>query len=330
MSEPGKEEFRKLVERYLDGSATFEERRALESYYTLFDSAPGASGILTEDQIEALGGRMKERISGRLRTVTPPFYRRAYFRAAALVAVLLGTIWLITTHSPTHQKIVTPVATTSISDPGVSDRSVNRFLTLPDGSTVILHGDSRLEMDKNFNQSKRIVHLTGEAYFDVAHSPNAPFIIYTGKIKTTVLGTAFNIAAWPGQQDITVSVTRGKVRVEDENRVIAVLTPDKQVTYNTVSSYSGEKPVEAAETIAWVQQDMTFDEMPLGELTKRLGRRYMVNILFSNPELETCEVTGRFAGTETLEEVMRTLALTLKTKYSIAGNEIIIEGEKCM
>ncbi len=325
MPESEKEEFRKLVERYLDGSATLEERLALENYYTLFDSAPDASGILTEGQLEALGGRMKERISGRLRTAATPFYRRAYFRAAAVVAVLLGAIWLIPTHSPPHKKTTTPVAATIISD-----RPVNRFLTLPDGSTVILHGDSRLEMDKSFNQSERIVHLTGEAYFDVAHRQGTPFIIYTGKIKTTVLGTAFNITAWPGQKDITVSVTRGKVQVEDENKLIAVLTPDKQVTYNTESSVSGQQNIEATETIAWVHNDMTFDEMPLGELARHLGKRYAVNILFSNPELETCEVTGRFAGTETLEEVMRTLALTLKTKYSIAGNEVLIEGEKCM
>ncbi len=324
MSKPGKEEFRKLVERYLDGSATFEERRALESYYTLFDSAPDASGLLTEDQLEALGDRMKERISGRLRVKTQPFYRHAYFRAAAVVAVLLGVTWLIPTHSPRpHKETADPVAATS-----VSDRPVNRFLTLPDGSTVILNGDSRLELDKNFNQSERIVHLTGEAYFDVAHSPDTPFIIYTGKIKTTVLGTAFNIAAWPGQQDITVSVTRGKVKVEDENRVIAVLTPDKQVTYNTESSASGEKPVEAAETIAWVQQDMTFDDMILDELAGHLGRRYGVNIVFGNPELRECRVSGRFSGTETLEEVMHTLSILMNTQYVISGKDILIEGEK--
>ncbi len=325
MSEPGKEEFRKLVERYLDGSATFEERRALEGYYTLFDSAPDTSGILTEDELEALGDRMKEKISGRLRPAAAPFYRRAYFRAAAVAAILLGAIWLIPTHSPVGRKALNSVATIRTS---LADLPVNRFLTLPDGSTVILHGDSRLEIDKNFNQSKRVVHLTGEAYFDVAHRPDTPFIIHTGKIKTTVLGTAFNITAWPGQQDITVSVTRGKVRVEDENRVIAVLTPDKQVTYNTVSSVSGEKPVEATETIAWLQQDMTFDDMELEELADHLGRRYGVNIKFANPELQKCRVTGRFTGTETLEEVMRTLSILVNTQYIISGKEVLIEGDK--
>ncbi len=325
MSEPGKEEFRKLVERYLDGSATFEERRALESYYTLFDSAPDTSGMFTEDQLEALGDRMKERISGRLRPAAPPFYRRAYFRAAAVIAILLGAIWLLPTHSPTHRKTPNAIATTRTS---LADLPVNRFMTLPDGSTVILHGDSKLEIDENFNQSERVVRLTGEAYFDVAHRPDTPFIIHTGKIKTTVLGTAFNITAWPGQQDITVSVTRGKVRVEDENRVIAVLTPDKQVTYNKMSSTSGEKLVEATETIAWLQQDMTFDEMALEELADHLGRRYGVNITFGNPELQTCSVTGRFTGTETLEEVMRTLSILMNTQYTISGKEVLIEGEK--
>lgn len=325
MPKPGKEEFRKLVERYLDGSATFEERQALESYYALFGSAPEVSGTLTEDQLEALGDRMKERISTRLHSrAAQPLYRRPYFRVAALLAVLLGTLWLLRVYTPVQKAPVNPAATAR-----ADNLPVNRFLTLPDGSTVILHGDSRLEVDQNFNQSERIVRLTGEAYFDVAHRRDMPFIIHTGKIKTTVLGTAFNISAWPGQNNITVSVTRGKVRVEDENKVIAVLTPDRQVTYNTEKAFASEEiPVEATGAIAWIQQDMTFDEMSLEELAGHLGRRYGVNITFGNPGLKQCRLTGRFSGTETLDEVMRTLSLLMDTEYTVSGKEVRINGEK--
>ena len=324
MSEANREEFRKLVEKYLSGNISQDERNALESYYVLFESAPQASDALTDDQLDALRDRMKEKISGRLHPAAKPLYRSIYFRVAAAVAVLLGTIWLVPTLFRADQKTGDTVAIARAAE----DVPVNRFLTLPDGSTVILHGDSRIELDGNFNRSARIVRLTGEAYFDVARRDNVPFIIYTGKIKTTVLGTAFNISAWPGKEDITVSVTRGKVRVEDENRVLAVLAPDEQVTYHTGSATSDERQVEAAESIAWLQRDMTFEDMSLGELAHYLGMRYGVGITFGNPDLRECRVTGRFSGTETLEEAMRTLSILMDTRYIISGAEVLIEGEK--
>lgn len=325
MSESNRKEFRKLVEKYLNGNATEEERRILESYYKWFDSASEVSEILSKDQLEALGDRMKENISFQIRPQTKPLYHRYYFRAAAIVTLLLGTLWLVRINT-TEQ----PISSEQVSQIQRADESVSRFLTLPDGSTVVLHKGSKLELSADFNRASRTVYLTGEAYFDVARRENSPFTIHTGKVKTTVLGTAFNIKAWPDQKDITVSVSRGKVQVEDDKKLIAVLTSDKQVTYHTESSISDQKHVEAEIPTAWVQQDMTFDDMPLVELAGHLSKRYGVEIRFKNSELEQCPITGRFTGTETLDEVMRTLALTSNARFSFTGNEVFIEGDKCL
>src|SRR5690606_2859673 len=90
----------------------------------------------------------------------------------------------------------------------------HRLLHLPDGSTVIVGVGSKLNYPSSFDSLRtREVYLEGQAYFDIRHNPQKPFIIHTGKVATTVLGTSFNIKAWPEDQDITVTVTRGKVRV---------------------------------------------------------------------------------------------------------------------
>lgn len=324
MLEPKRNELQKLVEKYLRGEATPEERLALERYYQLFESAPEVTELLSDDQLVALGDRMKDKITSQIHSHKRPFYSNYFFRAAAIVTVLLGSVWLVRLNTSNEQILKEPIAQVQRAD-----ASVNRFLTLPDGSTVVLHKGSTLELAQGFNEESRTVYLSGEAYFDVFHNPQSPFIIRTGKLKTTVLGTAFTIKAWPNQKDITVSVSRGKVQVEDDQKLIAVLTNDKQVTYHIDSDQSDEIHIPADQSTAWIQQDMTFDDMPFGELARRLSKRYGVEIRFKNSELEQCLITGRFSGTETLDEVMRTLTLTSNTRFSEVDDEILIEGDKC-
>src|SRR5690606_29962035 len=187
-----------------------------------------------------------------------------------------------------------------------ADASVNRFLTLPDGSTVVLHKGSTLELAQGFNEESRTVYLSGEAYFDVFHNPQSPFIIRTGKLKTTVLGTAFTIKAWPNQKDITVSVSRGKVQVEDDQKLIAVLTNDTQVTYHIDSDQSDEIHIAAAQSSAWIQPHITFADTSLGELARRLPKRCGVEVRLKNTELERWLRTRRFRATDSLDELRRT------------------------
>ncbi len=328
MAKENTTEFRKLVNKYLNGTASTEEQKAIEKYYALFSAAPEMSDLLEDAQIDGLDIRIREAISKRIQQRETPFYKRKYVRFAAMIAVTAGAAWALVfnTIQTTKNTALSPV-TVARAEPTTP---ANRFITLPDGSSVVLHGDSHLEYDAGFKNGKREVTLTGEAYFDVAHNPESPFIIYSGKVKTTVLGTSFNIKAWPGQKDITVSVTRGKVKVEDEEQLIAVLTEDKQIVYNTETlTAAKEETLNTADAIVWVQADMTFDEIPLGILAEQIGIRYGIQVTFENQGLKQCPITGRFSGTETLEEVLRILTATSNTRYTLTGQEVLITGEKC-
>jgi len=318
-------DFRILVERYLKGTATEEEMQILEKYYTLFDSAPDISDILSGDELDRFSRRMEKNIKKRTKHTIAKNPLRIYYQIAAglLIAVSLSWIYRTVYRADRHKAENTARVEKA-------DETVNRFLSLSDGSTVILHKGSKLKIAHDFNENSRNVYLTGEAYFDVSPVKNLPFVIHTGKLKTTVLGTAFNIRAWPNQKDITVSVTRGTVRVDDDQKLIAVLTPEKQVTYHIDSSNSDEMTVDPELPLAWIHKDMTFDEMPLGELTEHIGKRYGVDVVFRNPDLKDCPITGRFIGTETLEEVMKTLALTSNTRFYRMNDTVYIEGEKCL
>lgn len=326
MPQKSRIELLRLVELYLNGTATAQERQILEEYYELFDEAWEVTEDLDNTQLHALGLEMKDEINRKLKPKQKETLRlHRYFRVAAMIIMLMGVIWLVriyTLKENTQQAVETAIP--------AAKEQVNRFFTLSDGTKVVLRGNSQLKISDDFNQAKRIVTLIGEAYFDVAHNPDSPFIIYTGRVKTTVLGTAFNIKAWPGQKDIIVSVSRGKVRVEDQNKLIAVLTPEKQVTYNTETLVGGEQQVAPTAATAWLQQEVTFDEMTFKDLAVLLSKRHGTQIHFLNPELENCRFTGIFSGTETLEESMHTLSLTSNTRYKILADKVLIDGEKCI
>ena len=339
MSSVNKNKFRKLVTKYLSNDASDQEADVVERYYQLFEQEPDKIEQLPADKVSAMQHRIKGKISEKIkkeeRQLTPIF-RRMYFSAAAvlvLVSAFAAFLYFAQSKSDSQVVAVTEKATKS------SDEK-NRFLTLPDGTKVVLHGNSSITYDENFNKKTREVTLTGEAYFDVVHLSSGkgadkpvPFIIKTGKVRTTVLGTAFNIKAWPDQKEVVVTVARGKVKVQDSNNNTTLLTANKQVTLNTTSyatSKSAEvKTVKPDMLTSWTRTDMIFDAVPFGELAGILAKRYDVKITFKNPDIRNCVITGRFSGTESLDEVFKILSITSNTKYLLTAQELVVDGEKC-
>jgi len=203
-----------------------------------------------------------------------------------------------------------------------------RHLTLPDGTSVILKSGSTLHFPEEFRGRTREVILSGEAYFDVKHMNSKPFIIHTGNVKTTVLGTAFDVKAWPGQKNVIVSVTRGKVRVEDDKKVLAVLVRNEQLKYNGVELAEVVKKVVAEKIVTdWTKEDMVFDHVALGSIAQTLGNRYGVNITITNLQLAKAEIVSAFSGTESLQNVLDVLCtINPNTHFNIKEKEVVISN----
>ncbi|MBS1607146.1 MAG: FecR domain-containing protein [Bacteroidetes bacterium] len=140
--------------------------------------------------------------------VSPPRRRRVrgWLAAAALLMLIAAApiLWLAKEHGVPH-----PLPVAAALTKRMTERSEYKYLLLPDSTQVWLNASSTLEFPAHFTTEKREVTLSGEAYFDVRHSERGPFIIHTGKISTTVLGTSFNIKAYPDRQHVIVSVRTG-------------------------------------------------------------------------------------------------------------------------
>lgn len=314
-----------LIEKYLDGTATEQEKQRLDHLYREQSEQDAVWYADSAKEEQALEQRMLLHIYQHIRSDGVPvknLWHRNLSRYAA--AVLLGVsvcaaYFLFTRKQDKADQPLAVAAPASLSE--------NRFVVLPDSSTVLLHSGSSIRYA--MNGRIREVYLKGEAFFDVKHKTANPFVIYTGKIKTTVLGTAFNIKANSGEK-VVVSVSRGKVSVSDsKEHVLATLLPNQQLVYNVNEQKALQENVEAQNTIKWAKSDMQFDDMPFKQLAERLSRRYDVSVNFKNKELEKCLITGRFNGTETLNQILLALTETMGASYTMDGKTVALDGAGC-
>ena len=169
-------------------------------------------------------------------------------------------------------------------------------MLLPDSTQVWLNAASSLEFPDRFKGNKREVFLTGEAFFDVKHADNSPFLIHTKNVTTTVVGTAFNIRAYPDQKVITVSVSRGKVKVSRNDQLIATLTKGQQVKVNNTKDKDTviEKEVAVEKINSWQQGDLIYDDMAFEDIVKDLQNVFNVEIKIEDPATRQLNITTSF------------------------------------
>ncbi|HZG26262.1 MAG TPA: FecR domain-containing protein [Chitinophagaceae bacterium] len=207
--------------------------------------------------------------------------------------------------------------------------SQRQLLNLPDGSTVILNANSKLEYPPDFSTNSRDVYLNGEAYFDVKHNPEKPFIVHTGSISTKVLGTAFNIHAYRSQRFVEVTVTRGKVEVKAKEKLLGVLQKNEQITFNTGTEDYARKVVSPDPVIAWRKNELYFDDITFAEAALVLSNRYHVTIEFTNEKIRDCQFSAAFNNSTTLEHALTVICELNNASYRTEENKILIEGEGC-
>jgi len=242
-----------------------------------------------------------------------------------LVACFIGySLW------PEHPSA--PFAENRSAPKDTVETHTNRLIVLADRSKVWIHKNSKLTYP-SFNGDTREVTLEGEAFFDVEPDPQRPFIIKTGKVKTTVLGTSFNIRAFASEREVTVTVARGKVKVETDDNKSKSITANQQLTLNLQSEKIEQRAVDvdAVEVMDWTKDDLILHEVTFGEVEEILEERFSVDIRFDNPLIKTCRFTTTFFQEGSMEEVIAAICLVNGASYEMSDNDNIITvyGEGC-
>ena len=247
--------------------------------------------------------------------------------AAAILIIGLSALFYTMEFRKSDLKLVTAnnIKTVKPDKPG------RRFINLPDGSSVILNENTKIKLgDKFIVNGKREVFLEGEAYFDIIHDSSHPFVVHTGKLQTTVLGTAFNINADSMNGTVIVTVSRGKVKVGDRTRTFNVIAQDQQVVFNRDLSWQIKKSVKAESFIAWKNEDIYFDDVYIKDVANQLEERFNISIVFSNEIIKNCRFSATFLKTQSLEQILNVIGEFNHIKYQLNDNNtVLLDGVGC-
>jgi transmembrane sensor len=240
---------------------------------------------------------------------------------AAMLIIAVGAVWMI--RGISHSKNKT--AQLSSLTKKTTNRSESKFLLLEDSTQVWLNAASSLEIPDQFDNKKREVFLSGEAYFDVKHTDKIPFIIHTGNVSTIVLGTAFNIKAYPGQENITISVSRGKVKITRPDGWETTLTKGQQVKLNEGGQEAWEKRVPAELIAGWQQGNLAYDDETLTDIISDMERVYNVNIRITNQSVSNLRISTSFKREIGIEQALQVLCKLTDTELTRKDNVFFIQ-----
>lgn len=192
-----------------------------------------------------------------------------------------------------------------------------REIELPDGTHVVLNSGTLFIYPKAFYGEERGVYLSGEAYFRVTHDKENPFIVHTGKLNVKVLGTCFNVEAYPEERDITTTLEEGQVKVycSDQEDKGIVMRPDDRLVYHRDSEAFELFRVNADDFSSWKEGEIRLVQRPLSEVIKVLERHYNVTFRCDGSINMDELYTVRFRSDETIEDAIHILSL-------LAGNTI--------
>lgn len=229
----------------------------------------------------------------------------------------------------------------------ISKKGTKNKMILPDGTKVWLNADSKLTLAKQFTGPTREVRLSGEAYFEVAHDKSHPFVISANAIKVKVLGTVFNLKAYPDDEDTETTLIQGQVEVSIDGQSSSriSLKPGEKLKVhnekNTSSNATKEhiKPTilltktsvaikdnQASESL-WTEDKLVFDAEPFENVAAKLGRWYNKNIIIEDEALKQASFTATFEE-KTLKEVLTALQYTTRFRYRIEENVVYIQRDK--
>ncbi|MDR0540928.1 MAG: FecR domain-containing protein [Dysgonamonadaceae bacterium] len=233
------------------------------------------------------------------------FRRYAAVAAAVLIPLVVLSV-IFFNHSPKSIDMVAEVNYQKVLSPN----NARSEITLPDGSMVVLNVGSSLEYPRNFSGDRRTVNLEGEAYFQVQKDPAKPFIVHTKKMDIEVLGTKFNVNAYPDLSEIRTTLEEGKVKVTiSGNDKISdrFLLPNEELSLNLETGDIIKKQVNAPDASSWLTGKIVFTSTPLSEVLTILGHRYNVSIDFQLTEMEKKRLTVRFDEHESIENIFKAL-----------------------
>lgn len=256
--------------------------------------------------------KKKQTVAGRI--------HRWYSIAAMLLTPLLiaGLVWIKEQKQDQFIVAEAPVISTLYAPMG------SRIsFSLPDGTKGWLNSGSSLEYSLPFGNNRQVA-VWGEAWLDVAHDENHPFEITAGNSKIRVLGTKFNVNAYPEENHVEVVLEEGQVEFSTPELKSSVeMNPNERLVFREGSVKI--RPTDVAKYSAWIEGKLVFRADPMMEVARRIERWYNVDVKLIDKDLEKNLISGTFQD-DSLEDVFHYLSMTSPIRYEIINHRVTSDG----
>lgn len=248
----------------------------------------------------------KKPVSGRLK----------FYRVAALILVLigLGVSYLLSDKFGSEELVYTEISV---------PRGETKEYKLDDGTRIVLNSGSKLVVPSDFNKGSRCVEMLGEGFFDVTPNPEKPFVIKSEGAQVRVVGTSFNVKAYPEDEYLGVTVSTGKVLVNLSDLDLQLrVTPMEHLTINKKTGNLTKLPLKENNYIKWMDGALHFDKEPIREVIKMINRKYNRNVLLRCKDCDRL-ISGTHDN-KSLEAVIEAICFTTGLQHKEEGDSIIL------
>jgi len=325
MSDKNKQqELKAILKKYINNEASDEEREAVNSWYknvgSANDEVPALNNPALKDKLSSdIKIHLREEILGKKKywSISSP----GKYAAACLLLITLG-LW-------GYSYVTHPKKSGKKDIVILSGKGAQKKLTLPDGSEIMLNVGSKLVISKDFGEEYREVTLVGEAFFNVAKDHIKPFIIHSGMLKTRVVGTSFNINAYPDLEKIKIAVLTGKVKVSGtiagRNKILAMgITKGETLSFYKSTQVSDLKKEDTDLITSWRLNKLYIDNATVQDIARQLERYYQIKVVYAG----TADAKDRYSirfNNESMNGVLQILSLLTKKKFAYHANQITIK-----
>ena len=207
------------------------------------------------------------------------------------------------------------------------ERGQKANITLPDGSKVWLNSQSKLTYSPDFNVKTRELLLDGEAFFEVAHNAEKPFIVRSNDIAVEALGTAFGVKAYNEDNLISSILLRGKVRVTTPDGE-SILMPNERIMYDkTTRKKTKSSVLNSTDFKGWIHNELRYENVSLEDIAKDIQRIYNVKVMFANERIRNQRFTGS-VNNNSLESMLSIIKLTSPVSFPVKDQQVTFYENK--
>ena len=303
--------------KFFDGKASREEKEAVRIW---LESSPENEQELFKER-EFFDAMI---LSGSTKVAGMEKKSRPFYRTVLLEAIKIAAVFAITVASGTYfyKSEICKIgeAMNTITVP--AGQRAN--LTLADGTNVWLNARSEMRYPAVFTGNKREITLDGEAYFEVTHNEDKPFVVQTNKCNVEVLGTKFNVEAYSDSEDFCTSLMEGSVRVSDKRNPseTVLLSPNHMVSLE--NGQLSTSPILDFDVFRWKEGLICFRNMNFEQLMLRFEKFYGVRIVVENKHLVNYICSGKFRISDGIDNALRILQKDAKYSFERNNDESVI------